>query len=413
MKSSLTLLGALLALGSIAAAGQQNYGVGSQAVTWLNLPDSARASAMGDAGAALGGDVSTLSVNPAGLSSLGGQQVALMHDSYVLDLSLEHFAYGLDLGPNDGIAAGLEYMNYGAVQGYTVNNATLSANGSFNPYGLSGELGYGHAFGAFSAGLGVKMVGESLGVGGVHSALGADAGLQWRQNPGSGLSAGFAVQNFGTQLDQSNLPTNLQGGLAYRLPLRQGTQCLTLAGDASVPTADAASEALSLGLEYAGDGLWALRGGYDFVGNNGIGGLSVGGGLTYGNFGIDYAFVTEGALGYDNRIALTARFAGPARDPAAAQAERKPAPEDPFAAAQAAFDAKDYAAAARLFGGLQDTDPRIVEARTKRGMALYALKDYQGAEAAFVLAAAGDGPWSRKAGIYLGQLRKKMKRKKS
>lgn len=300
-------LGAALLMTVGARAG--NYSVGSQAAPWLNLDESARTAAMGGASVALAEGVNTLSVNPAGLGNLVRQQVSLTQNFYVQDTDLERVAYGLGLPGAGGLAAALNYMDYGSIAAYEVTtNNQLVSNGSLNPYGLSAEVGYGYTYGQFSGGLGLKLVTENLGVGGNNSAGGADLGLLWRQGAEQGFSAGFAVQNLGSQLDGADLPTNIQAGLGYRIPLAGLRQGLCFAADASVPTADAASEALSLGAEYSGDSLWALRAGYKYVGNNGISGLSAGAGLKYKIIDIDYAFVTEGVLGDANQVSLSAAF---------------------------------------------------------------------------------------------------------
>src|SRR5665213_712726 len=305
MKAFFCFMGVALS-GAAFAAGNN---VGAQSATWLDLPNSARTAAMGGASRALADDVNTLAVNPAGLGGLTGQQVSLMHNAYVQDTSLEHIAYGLGLGSSDGFAVALDYMNYGSIATNTLSGGELVATGSsINPYGDAFEAGYGHSFGNFLVGATLELVAENLVGGATNSAVAGNLGVLWRQSVNDGLSAGAAVQNLGSQLDGTNLPTNYQAGLAYRLSLLDGRQGLAFAGDASVPAADAASDSFSLGAEYTGNSLWALRAGYKFVGNNGLGGLSVGGGLSYSIATIDYAFVTEGALGDANQFSLSAKF---------------------------------------------------------------------------------------------------------
>jgi hypothetical protein len=293
-----------LAVSGVAFGAQDTYDVGSQTATWLNLPDSPRTAAMGDASVALGGDVNTLSVNPAGLSDLGGQQLSLMEDSDVQNMSFEHIAYGLDLGPADGVAVSVDYMNYGSIAEYEQQNGLLVPNGTVQPYGLGVDLGYGHAIGDFSVGGTVQLVTENLGVG-ENSTVGGDLGLQWRHQAPSGWAAGLAVRNFGAQLDDSDLPTVYQAGVAYYQSLLAGEQGLNFTADAAVPTAEVNAESLSFGAEYTGYSLWAIRAGYRFIGNNGVGGLSVGGGLKYRGIAIDYAFVNGGVLGNANLISLS------------------------------------------------------------------------------------------------------------
>ena len=305
------LLLACLGLGVACLAAQASFNVGSQAAAWLNLPDSARVAAMGGASVALADDVNCASVNPAGLGALGDQEVSLMHNAYVQDTALEHIAYGLGLPGGNGAALSVDYMNYGAIQAYSSANGVLTPDGSINPYGLGVGLGYGHSFGGLDLGLTVKLVDESLAGAGASSTVGGDVGVRWRQQPDSGFAVGLAAQNIGGQLDGADLPAQVQAGLAYRLPLMDGRQRLAVAADAVVPSADSQSSSVDLGAEYAGDSLWAIRLGYSVVGNNGVGGLDVGGGLTYAGLSFDYAFVAEGVLGNANFISLSGHFAGP------------------------------------------------------------------------------------------------------
>jgi len=279
------LLAALATAGG-ASAEQTTYDTASQAASWLNLPDSARSSSMGGASVALSGDVNTVTVNPAGLSGLMDQQLSLMDNVYVQGLSFEHVAYGVGLDESDGVALSLDYMDYGSVPENALSNGVLVQAGSLRPYGLGTDLGYGRAFGPLSVGATLKLVTENLGVGGANSTLGGDLGLLW--NAQHGLSAGFAVENLGGTLDGANLATQVRCGLAYTVPLQGGLQKLCVAGDAEFPTADSNAEMLCLGAEFSGESLWAVRAGYKYIGEGGVGGLSVGGGLRVGILSLDY-----------------------------------------------------------------------------------------------------------------------------
>ena len=116
------------------------------------------------------------------------------------------------------------------------------------------------------------------------------------------------VQNLGSQLAGSNLPLNVKAGGAYKLGLSDSSNALLFALDANIPSADAGASTVSLGAEFAGGSLWALRGGYKVAGNGGAGGLSVGAGLNYSIVGVDYAFVNQGVLGNSNEVSLTLKF---------------------------------------------------------------------------------------------------------
>lgn len=299
---------ALALLPSLAFAAQENFGAGSQAAPWLKLPNSARTAALGEAAAALGDDVNSVSVNPAGLTGLGGQQLSLLHNVYVQDSAVEHVAYGMSLGEGSGFAVSLDYLNFGTVDKYKLDASNnLVADGTFNPTGMDLNAAYAKAMGGVSLGLNAKMVSQTLDGAG-SSAFGADLGALWRQSDG-GLSLGLAVQNIGLgQLDGANLPLNIKAGLAYRLSVADGKDGLLFAADTNSPTADFGASAFSLGAEYSGGRLYALRGGYKLAGNGGAGGFSAGAGLTYNIATLDYAFVSQGVLGNSNQVSLTVKF---------------------------------------------------------------------------------------------------------
>jgi len=287
---------------------QSSFGAGTQAATWLRLPNSARTSAMGEASIAVADDVNTLSVNPAGLAGLNGQEASLFHHMYVADTAEEHAAYGLSLGQGSGAALSFDYLNFGSVDKYTLDSGgNLTADGTLNPSGMAINLAYGRQIGFLDAGINVKMVSESLD-GSSASGFAGDLGLLWRQSDKGGLSLGLAAQNLGTTLNGSNLPSAIQAGAAWKALLRDDKDALTLALDFSVPSADSSATLASAGAEYAGNSFWALRLGYKNAGNDGAGGLSLGAGLKYSIVGLDYAFVNQGLLGASNQVSLSAQF---------------------------------------------------------------------------------------------------------
>ena len=287
----------------------ETFAAGSAAAPWLKLPNSARSAAMGEAVVAVADDVNSLSVNPAGLSGLNGMQASLLHHAYVVDSSIEHAAFGMSMGGQAGAAIGIDFLNFGSVDKYKVDSAgALVADGTINPTSMAINAAYGKAFGLIGVGLNVKMVSQSLDGSSSSSAFGGDLGVLWYQQEKEGLSAGLAIQNFGSQLEGASLPLNYKVGGAYKLGLADSSNALLFAIDANVPSADAGASTMSLGAEFAGGQLWALRGGYKVAGNGGSGGLSVGAGLSYSIASLDYAFVNQGVLGNSNEVSLTLKF---------------------------------------------------------------------------------------------------------
>ena len=305
MRALSKLAVAAVLLAAPAYADQTNSNSGSQAAPWLGLSNNARNAAMGGAGVAVADDVNAASLNPAGLAQLKGQEVSLMHKAYVLDSSIEHLGYGLGLNDHLGVALSLDYMNYGSVDKFSLDATNkLVASGSFNPSSYHVDLGSGYAIGALSAGLNLKVVGQSLDGGSSTSAFAVDLGTMWKTE--GGFSLGLALQDLGSQLDGANLPTAVRLGGAYRLGL--GDNGLTLAADLAAPEADSSASTLGLGLEFNGHDAYALRAGYLAAGNGGASGLTLGAGLGYKILHLDYAFSAVGVLGNSNQISALLQF---------------------------------------------------------------------------------------------------------
>lgn len=300
-------------LALIAAAGPlmaETFAAGSAAAPWLKLPNSARSAAMGEAVVAVADDVNSLSVNPAGLSSLNGMQASLLHHAYVVDSSIEHAAFGMSLDAGSAMALGIDYLNFGSVDKYTVDAVTgaLKANGTMNPTAMAVNAAYGRSLAGIGLGLNVKMVSQSLDGSSSSSAFGADLGALWHRSGKGGFSAGLALQNLGSQLEGASLPMNVKAGGSYTLGVSEGSNAMLFAVDANIPSADTGASSVSLGAEFAGGSLWALRGGYKVAGNGGAGGFCAGAGLSYSIATIDYAFVSQGVLGNSSEISLTFKF---------------------------------------------------------------------------------------------------------
>lgn len=300
-------LTALLGLALPLAADQTNYGAGSQAAPWLKLGNDARISALGNAGVAVVDNVNSAALNPAGLASIQGQQVAFMHQAYVLDESIEHLAYGLGVMKDLGMSLSLDYLNFGSIDKYKIDATTnqLVSDGSFTPTALHLDLGAGYSLGSVALGVNAKYISQTLDGTGA-STVGADVGALWKQGE-SGLSIGLAVQDLGGQLSGADLPMSTRAGLAYKLDVRQ-SDAVTAAFDADIPSADSGASSFGGGLEYSAQKLYAVRAGYKAVGNNGASGLTFGAGAQISFLQIDYAFSAVGELGNTHQISALAKF---------------------------------------------------------------------------------------------------------
>ena len=294
-------------------------GTVNEGASWLKVPGSAEAAGMGGAFSAVGQDVNALSSNPAGLALLDAPQLALMHNLWVQDLTTEHLAYGQafpDL--RGGAALGLDYVNFGSVDKYNVVSGVPVSAGSYSPMAFALTAGYGRELVAgLYAGLDLQALSQSLSTNSSFTVAG-DLGFLY-QVPQQGPKFSLVLSHLGGNLDQASLPTQLRLGASYM----KGFGLSGSAADKVVPhqvtatvegNLDLAGMDLSsftLGGEYWYKQLLAVRAGYHFAAYGdltGLAGLTLGAGVRYKDFELDYALTTLGDLGATHQLSLLTRL---------------------------------------------------------------------------------------------------------
>ncbi len=334
----LFVLGLTLVAASAQAASQTTYGTGNQALPWLRLDNNARSSAQAGLGSAYLGDINNLTVNPASLGGLKGQQAALMHNQGAAGSMTEHLAYGLGL---DGYGLGLsiDYVSFGSVDSYRYDSGSglLVKGSAVNPSAYCMALGYGQVFGDWAAGINVKLAGEDLG-GLAQGGFATDLGLRWQASPQ--LAVALSGQNVGPPINGSSLPTALRASLLSRFelvapeasieakvptgskmsknskklraesfqPVVKPGQDLNLGLELAAPLADTRAILAGLGLEYSYAGQYALRAGYKLGGEASPSGPTAGAGLKFGLMRLDYAWESVASLGSSHRVSALVEF---------------------------------------------------------------------------------------------------------
>jgi len=257
-------------------------------------------------------DITTTYWNTAGLSQLDHVQVNLLHLSYFADTFYEFAGLSLPLAPGStlGVSA-----SYDFVPSFNSTTDPLATPGSASD--LAVALGFGQVLGDILAvGVGGKIISSTLMD---SSALGAalDAGFLL-YTPKKDWTLGLSIQNLGqisnfsTFASQEKLPTIYRAGLTYRYQPDQPTRFLVgldlekpIDGDLVVR----GGGEVWVGLN---DFSVAFRGGYALNPlNQGLGdlvGASLGAGLLYSGFELNYALVPFGALGDTQRFSLTYHF---------------------------------------------------------------------------------------------------------
>jgi hypothetical protein len=321
---------ALLVLAPGLNASQEIYGAASAAAPWLKVPASARSVGMGEVSAALPASAGNMQSNPAALAGLTGQEVQLLHNSWILGASAENLAYGLPLGPGS-LGLGVSYFGYGAIDKYSYNTATnnLEKNGTLRPYAMSANLAYARPLGrGLALGLSGRYLSQSLDGSASASTFAGDLGGQWATE-GKGLSLGLAAQNLGGQLDGASLPMNFKAGLLGGFSVLDSGR-LNLGADVNLPAADTGALSFGVGAELWAHPQLALRTGYKFARSSSLGGsVSAGLGCRFSWVELNYAFTTFGATGNANMLELVAHFGGPGRAGEAAVKEEAPAARAP------------------------------------------------------------------------------------
>ncbi len=273
-----------------------------------NQGGSARANAMGSAFVAVGGDVSALSWNPAGLASLTSAQLALHHNFYLQDLTQDTLLFATPQGDFGSWGLSASYLGYGSLQGRDSNGVVT---GSYNAGRWGGEIAWAHVlFQGFAIGLGLK--GNLLDLSGAdYSNIAGDVGALWDVT--STFHVGASYDNWGTDISGNIANSVIRFGGAYDWAVSFNNQAL-LAGSLFLEPFGVAR--LNIGAEDVFNSFLSLRAGYvaglSSTLLQGLTGLTAGLGLKLQDFNLDYAYSPFGDLGTSQRVSLTYHFEGAA-----------------------------------------------------------------------------------------------------
>lgn len=312
----LRLAACLAFCGPVSAGDFSSSARGTTSAPFLKLGAGARASAMGEAAAAVTEDPTALYWNPAALTRVPRPSAVLMHAALIDSSFLEYAAYAHPLGPAGALGASMQYYSAGNIP---QTDETGTEVGKFSPRDLAVSLGYAAKLGTmdflsdfsgFSFGLSAKYVHSRILASAQTAAV--DAGLLSPDYFGNAVRFAFTAHNLGGRLrferDGENLPLLLRLGCGMRL-----SQHWTAALDLALPRDNRPHGAA--GVEYAGSLgqrlRWAGRAGFNTRSlgeSEGIQGLSVGLGLLLGRFGLDYGFLPLGPVGEVHRASVNVRF---------------------------------------------------------------------------------------------------------
>ena len=306
----------LLTAGAGPAAAFGPADKGTSAAAFLKIPAGARPAAMGDAFGGLADDLHAAHYNPAGLGFLEAVEVAATHDSHFQDLAHDYGAAAVPLLSLRDTRLKRNAWGVAAFSVKTLGAKGIERRGTVETDAPSGTFGasdsaYGLSYArllspALAAGGTLKFIEQRLDSASA-SAPAADAGVLWR---GGRLSAGAGWRNFGGTLSLGASPDPLPFAFYAGAALRPAQGVLT-AFEVRVPRDD--SPQVSLGTEVSrsfGVMAAALRGGWNSANTDaeGFGGVTLGGGIGYGRFGVDFAWIPFGDLGAAYHTTVRFRF---------------------------------------------------------------------------------------------------------
>ncbi len=306
---------------------------------FLKIEPSSRIAAIGNAGASLGGEISSMFYNPASLGRISGTDIQFTFNKWLADISYNYAAAGINLEGIGTFALVVTTLNSGEMDVRTVEQP-LGTGERFTVDNLAFGLGYGlMVTDRVSIGLQGNYITETIWHSSI-STFGLNLGVQY-QILDEGLTVGASLSNFGADAsydgrdlylnydfdpdkygDNDRLPAELRTG-SFGLPVifRAGISYLftfsedynlLVAADAMHPNDN--SESLNLGGELNLLGYVSLRGGYRNLFLSDLeGGLMLGAGFKVDiadsyNIRFDYAYADYGRLAETHRLTLGLGF---------------------------------------------------------------------------------------------------------
>jgi hypothetical protein len=303
--------------------------VGTSAANWLKVESGTRGIAMGGSQVASGRGISGAYYNPASISFIESSEVYYSKSNYLAGITHNTIGYGTRLTPTDYFGLHLFYLDSGDMEVTTVP----SPNGTgemFSVLDISLRLIYGKQLtDRLRIGGSIKYIREEIYTTQMQSFV-FDMGSNF--NTGIyGLRLGMSVSNFGPDVQFTGegldkvVPdsTAISGKLSkitkkFSVPLvfRLGFQKYLIGEDEeSINRLSVSADAINpidytvyggIGAEYIWNNMAYIRGGTKLF--HDTAGISLGGGLKWGMFEVDYAYVNYGILEETHQFSISLNF---------------------------------------------------------------------------------------------------------
>ncbi len=275
----------------------------------------ARAAALNGSFVSMTDDPNLLFYNPGALPTLSRTKGSLNYFKHLLDVNAGSISYAQTLEGIGTIAGGLMFVDYGS---FTETDASMNIVGEFGARDLALVAGIGMEV-EENLFAGVSLKGIYSSIAGYRSgALAADLGMLY-QIPEEMITIGVAVLNIGSQLNayattREALPLDVRIGITKRpehLPVYLNLNFHKL----NEPHSNLFHRfrSFTMGTEFLMSDAVRLRIGYNNekrrelkIGTGpGLAGFSLGGGILYQDYLIDYAYNSYGKIGGMHRISIT------------------------------------------------------------------------------------------------------------
>ncbi len=295
-----------------------NTAFGQNVYEFLRLDASPRAAALAGSFVTNYDDPNVMFYNPAGIATLKESPVSFSYLKHVLDINSATISGSTFLEGYGRFSAGITYINYGS---FDRADEFGNRNGEFGAGDIAFVVGYANLLSEnFYYGTNVKFIYSSIDDRS-SSALALDLGLQYLI-PDKKWSIGFSVLNVGTQLSsyystKEDLPLDVRFGVSKELEHTPFT--LSAAFTRLSDKYDNLSKRFQqfvVGAEIRLSKPLRIRVGYDnskrkdlkIGSSTGLAGISLGLGLSVGEYKFDYAFSSYGEIGGLHRIGISTTF---------------------------------------------------------------------------------------------------------
>jgi hypothetical protein len=271
----------------------------------------ARNSALGGSQIAVGGDLQSLFVNPAGLGDLTQPKAGAGYFKHVLDINSGNLSYARPVKSLGVLAAGVTYLDYGS---FDRASEFGEKQGSFGASDVLVTLsGARQIRPNISGGISLKFLNSNIDSYNA-SALAADLGILYHTgyegwDVGAGVfNLGFATSAYLTKRDK--LPTSYR--LGFSVPLQHLPVRFSFSGDYMEKEGIRAAGGLELSFSQYLQG----RLGYNTIGidqrvglsRDNLAGFSAGLGIHIKSISVDYALTSQGEVGYLHRFSIGTSF---------------------------------------------------------------------------------------------------------